>query len=142
MMNITFNIKMPRNIIILIVCLLLSSSVIGGYYFYWTKTPEYSLKIIQEAVQKHDLEKFKMHVDMDTLTSHAVDDLFSDSISKASNNKEANIFAAGFLQLLKPTIVNVVKEKVTYYVENGNAKKTTSTKQQPNDKNIALTDKE
>lgn len=140
-MNFSVNFKLSRSRLGFLICMVMVLTLLGGYYFYWTKTPEYSLKLIQEAIKNHDLEKFKKHVDMDTLVLHVVDDVFIDSVNKVPNNKENNIFATGFLQLVKPNIINSIKEKIADYVENGSDKKSISDNQKVNDKNIALTDK-
>lgn len=44
-------------------------AVLGGagwYWWYYTKTPAYSLGIIKDSIQKHDVNKFKQHVDLDS----------------------------------------------------------------------------
>lgn len=45
------------------------------YLFYYVRMPEYSLKLIQEAIEKHDVVTFRQHVDLDSVVSKAYDDL-------------------------------------------------------------------
>ncbi len=37
------------------------------YFFYWTKTPQYSINLIREAVKTHNTEMFEQYVDLDNL---------------------------------------------------------------------------
>ena len=53
--------KIGLGLIILILC------AIAYYFLYFIKTPAYSIKIIQESIQKHDVATFEKHVDLDTL---------------------------------------------------------------------------
>lgn len=60
--------KIGLGIVIAILC------AIAFYFLYWIKTPAYSLNIIRESVEKHDVATFEKHVDMDTLYTKAFDD--------------------------------------------------------------------
>ena len=117
-MHISFDLTLTRKKKLLAGVLLVLLALLGGWYYYWTKTPTYSLKLIQESVQQHDIEKFKKHVDLDSLSSRLVDDIVGDAVTG-----EKNAFAAGILQLVKPAVVGIIKEKVIYYVENGDKQK-------------------
>lgn len=95
-------------------------AIIGGWYnFYYIKTPEYSLDILQEAVKKHDVEKFKKHVDLESVLSNSVDDLFAIEFKDKVNNEAANEFAKGLVAVLKPTIVSTLKTEIIKSVETG-----------------------
>ena len=50
------------------------------YFFYWTKTPQYSITLIQQAVKNHNVDKFERYVDLDTLYGRAYDDFISKSV--------------------------------------------------------------
>ena len=55
---------------LIIAALILAAAVAGGftwYFGYYTKTPEYSVRMMQEAVAKHDQEKFARYVDVENL---------------------------------------------------------------------------
>ena len=98
---------------------------LAGYFFYWQKTPEYSIGLIKEAVQKRDLVAFQKRVDIDSLYSRAFDDLVSDQMN---TNKEMDqgmkAIAMGFAQLLKPAVVNTLKDATKRYVETGSIETT------------------
>ena len=82
------------------------------YFFYYTKTPVYSMKLIGEAVQKHDLETFDRHVDV----KHMLEKVFDDFVAKESNDKNGSIagdaFALGLVNALKPVAVAELQDAV------------------------------
>ena len=49
--------------------------VVGWYFLYFTKTPVYSLNLAREAVEKHDVNAFKKHVDVDSIIGSGYDDV-------------------------------------------------------------------
>ena len=53
--------KIGIGIVIAVLCAL------AFYFLYWVKSPVYSLNIIKDSIQKHDVNTFEKHVDMDTL---------------------------------------------------------------------------
>lgn len=96
--------------------------VCGGmawYFMYYTKTPTYSLYLIRDAVQKHDVQTFKQHVDLDSVMSRLVDDYLSHKLKNDPEMKD-NPFkglAEGFVNVAKPAMVSVLKDKVIRAVE-------------------------
>lgn len=90
-------------------------------YWYWLRTPQYSLKVIKEAVETHDLGKFEKHVDIDTLVSRLVDQLLDTRLNNKSTiqDEQANAFAAGLVKMLKPQLVSMAKDQIRSYVEKG-----------------------
>ncbi|MDU2064666.1 MAG: DUF4163 domain-containing protein [Sporomusaceae bacterium] len=126
-MNTSFIKNLSKQQIMLAVCMIIGITIASGYYFYWMRTPEYSLKLIQESLKNHDLDQFKKHVDIDSLLSQTIDDV----LEEAGKNKNDNdVFMSGLAQLVKPNIIAVVKEKVFYFVENGNDRKKEASKSQ------------
>ncbi|MBP2630287.1 MAG: hypothetical protein H6Q70_915 [Firmicutes bacterium] len=103
-------------IAIALVVILLGS--LGGYLFYYIKTPTYSLNMIREAIQKHDLATFNKHVDTETLLSRGFDDLIASNMEKETDTA-AKSFAAGFVQMLKPPIVSALNDGIKRFVETG-----------------------
>lgn len=83
--------------------------VIGWYFLYWVKTPSYSLGLIKTAVEKHDLDTFHKHVDLDTLIGGAYDDAANYFLTKEGMN---NPFAMGFVNAMKPGVVNEFKAEI------------------------------
>lgn len=96
--------------------------VCGGmawYFMYYTKTPTYSLYLIQDAVQKHDVPTFKQHVDLDRALSRLVDDFMGYELQNDPEMKD-NPFkglAEGFVNVAKPAMVSAFKDKIIRMVE-------------------------
>lgn len=103
--------------IITLICIIATSA---WYFVYYTKTPEYSLGLIKESVEKHDVAKFNKHVDLDSILSRGYDDLFSAMIeSDKSMSSQGKNFLAGFAQMFKATFINGFKDNIKRYVETG-----------------------
>lgn len=103
--------------IITLICIIATSA---WYFVYYTKTPEYSLGLIKESVEKHDVAKFNKHVDLDSILSRGYDDLFSAMIeSDKSMSSQGKSFIAGFAQMFKATFINGFKDNIKRYVETG-----------------------
>lgn len=64
----------------------------GGYWYfgYYTKTPVYSLRMIQEAVAAHDETQFMRYVDVDTVAASASDALLSGMMDADHSLSEAS----------------------------------------------------
>lgn len=80
------------------------------YFFYWIKTPIYSLGIIRDSVQKHDVTTFEKHVDLDTLYNKGFNDAMIAMGKIEGNDIMSNPFAAGIIQMMKPAVVTALKE--------------------------------
>ena len=81
------------------------------YFFYYTKTPTYSVKLIGEAIQKHDIETFDRHVDL----KHMMGKLYDDYVAKESKDQGSlagNAFALGLVNALKPVAVAEMQDAV------------------------------
>ena len=113
--NKSTNNKKIYKIIGLILLLILAGCAF--YFFYWVKTPQYSLKLIQESVENHDVVSFEKHVDTETLCTQALDAFLTQSMSETDKN---NPFVQGLLQTIKPTLVTALKDEFTEYVRTGN----------------------
>lgn len=103
---------------ILCLCILAGGGL--WYSLYYTKMPEYSLKLIGEAIEKHDIAQFNRHVDLDSTLSRGYDDLMAAMLeADQTMNKEGKSLAGGFIKLFKAPIVSVFKDGITRYVETG-----------------------
>ena len=103
------------------------------YFFYWTKTPQYSITLIQQAVKNHNVDKFERYVDLDTLYGRAYDDFISKSVvPKNDAEKVASAFATGIMQMFKPTVVSALKDATLKEIS-GTQKLEASAKQQKGD---------
>lgn len=103
--------KIGLGIVIAILC------AIAFYFLYWIKTPAYSLNIIRESVEKHDVATFEKHVDMDTLYTKAFDDGIVAVDKIQGDGTLSNPLAVGFLQMLKPPVVAALKNETIEYVK-------------------------
>ncbi len=96
---------------------------IGGliwYFSYYTKTPEYALKMIQESVEKHDMNKFHKYVNTDSLLSDACDALMEGLIdSEQPMPEEAKVALSGFIKMFKTPLINGFKGTINHYIETG-----------------------
>ena len=103
--------KIFVGILVIFICTL------AFYFFYWIKTPTYSLNLIREAVQKHDVTSFEKHVDMDTLSNKAFDDGIVAVDKIQGDGTLSNPLAVGFLQMLKPPVVAALKNETIEYIK-------------------------
>lgn len=92
-------------------------AIAGWWFLYYTKTPTYSLGLVKTAINQHDIETFKKHVDLDTFMDSAIDD-FINSDDKVAEMKD-NPFASGLIQMLKPTLIDYSKKQIYALVEKG-----------------------
>ncbi|GMA99462.1 hypothetical protein [Pelosinus sp. IPA-1] len=105
-------------------------------YWYWLRTPQYSLKIIKDAVETHDLQKFEKHVDIETLVSRVIDQVLDSKVNNKNEvqDEQTNAFAAGLIKMLKPQFVLMAKDQIRSYVEKGSTE-TQPKNNQPKNKN-------
>lgn len=80
------------------------------YFLYWVKTPQYSIGLIREAVVNHDVVKFEKHVNLDKLLNRAFDDVITAQGKITGENIRDNAFANGIINMLKPNVVNALKD--------------------------------
>lgn len=78
------------------------------YNLYWVKTPQYSLTLIQKAIQTHDVNSFEQHVNLDSIYNKGIDDLLAASM-KGQGISKMDAFSAGIIQMLKPNLVSWLK---------------------------------
>lgn len=111
--------KMKQNKVMSIIIGLVILAIIGAafYFLYWVKTPQYSLKLIRDSVEKHDVATFEKHVDLTTITGQALDALMAQEMSKEDMN---NPLVAGIIQTMKPVMVESLKNGFIEYVRSGN----------------------
>ena len=120
--------KIGIGVIVAILC------AVAFYFLYWIKTPVYSLNIIKESIQKHDTTTFEKHVDMDTLYVKAFDDSIVAMSRIQGDDTLSNPFAAGIIQMLKPTVVSALKQQTIEFVK---GEKESSNKQTNEANNMA-----
>lgn len=104
-----------RNIIFLVIIAIIAAGAF--YFFYWVKTPQYSIGIIRDSIQKHDLVKFEKHVDMQSLYSRAFDDVIAISLKEEN---QSNKLAIGLAATFKPIAITTFIDQTKRYIESGN----------------------
>ena len=82
------------------------------YFLYWVKTPQYSVGLIREAVQKHDVAKFEKHVNLDKILPRAFDDSLVAQEKLTGEKIQDNPLFAGFKNLIRSGIVPILKEEI------------------------------
>ena len=93
--------------------LVLVLGALAFYFLYWTKTPEYSLNLVREAVKNHNTEQFERHVDLDSLLNKGYDDFIAYYLK--TEGKDLGGFqtlAAGAAQMMKPSLVASLKSEI------------------------------
>ena len=100
---------------------LLLALVGGGYYYYRTvkSGPGGALVAAAAAVQTHDMATFEKYVDVNSVTSHLVDDVAQQSSALTSLMPGGSLMMGGALKLLKPTLAKAAHNEVQRYVETG-----------------------
>lgn len=94
----------------------------GGYWYVdiYTKTPEYTLKMVQEAVSDHNKEKLDKYVAVDHLLDTASDDMLDGLIQAmvpaTGDTREA---VSNLSRMFKTPVVTSLRTAVVNYVEYG-----------------------
>ena len=108
--------------------------VLGWYFLYFTKTPVYSLNLAREAVEKHDVNAFKKHVDMDSIIGSSYDDVVVMQLEDPEiKNSPFKDLAEVMFQGLKPKIVPILSNEIY----NAIAKQPESSEQNAREKQAA-----
>lgn len=109
---------MSKKKIIIAVLIAVIAIVLGWYFWYFTKTPVYSLNLVRESVEKHDVVTFKKHVDVESIIGSGYDDFvdvqMNDPLIKDNPFKG---FAEVMLKGLKSQIVPVLTQEIYNGVE-------------------------
>lgn len=96
---------------------------IGGIYWYlavYTKTPEYSMQMIQNAMERHDKAKFHKYVDIDLVLDGAYDDLVLGLMDAGQPMSQETKAAVGdIVKVMKAPLITSFKTAIDQYVETG-----------------------
>ncbi len=93
--------------------LIVAAIVTGGGFWYWTSTPQYAVQQATKAIKEHDVVAFHNWVDVQSLSSSAVDDLVSEPIKKAGGvGLLKRIVGFGLVTLFKPTVVQSLENQI------------------------------
>lgn len=87
-------------------------------YWYWTTTPFYSILEIRESIIHHDLKTFEQYVDVERVSSHMIDGFLTPQVrSRLSKGVLGDLLGSGLISLVKPTLMDVIKNEVSHFVE-------------------------
>lgn len=96
---------------------------IGGIWWYatqYTKTPEYTIEMVQDAVNNHDKDKLYKYVDvdhiLDTASDAMLDGIIEATIPAVGDTKDA---ISNLTKMFKQPVVMSLQTAVNNYVEQG-----------------------
>jgi hypothetical protein len=84
----------------------------GLFHWYWTTTPSYAITGIVEAVRKHDPALVEKYVDIDSIASHAFDDLLDGPARSELLGRMDTFVGVGFVRFFKQEIVGIAHERI------------------------------
>jgi len=99
-------------------------AIAGGIgYWQWTRTPAYSIKKLVSAIKDHDRDDVEKYLDVGSLATGLIDQFFAQLPQEHSSDHQwtaaDQTIAHGFLEMVKPKLVSIAKEKFLSYVETG-----------------------
>lgn len=110
-----------RQVFGLVVILIIAAIAGTAWYFYNQRhSPEYALKEIQIAIEKHDADAFRHYVNLDLLTSRAYDDLTADLFSyDATLTAATKASYEKFYIMVKPQLTSGTEDIIVRRVADG-----------------------
>lgn len=109
---------------IFIAALIVVIIVIGGsigYFNFYVKTPEYTLKAVQDAVENHDIDEFNRYVDVDNVVAGVTNNMLDAIIASQSNlPEEAKVAMNSLATMFKAPLVASINDGLTTFVKTGN----------------------
>ncbi len=105
----------------LILLVLLVALGAGGYYYYRSlrQGPSGALVAAAAAVQTHDMPTFEKYVDVNSVTTHLVDDVTQQGSALTALVPGGGLLMGSAMRLLKPTLARAAHQEVQRYVETG-----------------------
>ena len=105
----------------LLILVILAAVALGGYYYFQTlkNGPKGALAQAASAVQAHDMATFEKYVDVNSLTSHLVDDVVSQGSAVTSLVPGGSLAVGMALRFAKPALAKAAHNEVQRYVETG-----------------------
>ena len=81
------------------------------YFLYFVRTPAYALNQARLALREHNTAKFEQYVDLQSVLDNAFEDIIKAESKINNDNLFSNPFALGILHMLKPSVVNLMKQE-------------------------------
>jgi hypothetical protein len=100
----------------------------GGYYYYRNlkQGPSGALASAAAAVQTHDMATFEKYVDVNSVTTHLVDDVAKQGSLLTSLVPGGSLMMGGAMRMLKPALAKAAHQEVQRYVETGSLEAATA----------------
>ena len=93
----------------LLICVALAAAAF--YFLYFIRTPAYALNQARIALKEHDTAKFEQYVDVQCVLDNAFEDIIKAESKINNDNIFSNPFAMGILHMLKPAVVDLLKQE-------------------------------
>ncbi len=110
---------MKKTVTFVLLAMLIGLIAGGLWYRNYTRSPEYSLLKIREAIGQHDVDLFEKHVDVDGVTSSLIDQLMAEFNEEADGEGLGGALAQGLIGLMKPRLADAFREQILQAVETG-----------------------
>lgn len=81
------------------------------YFLYFVRTPAYALNQAHVAIKEHNAAKFEQYVDLDSVLDNAFEDIIKAESKINNDNIFSNPFALGILHMLKPPVIDLMKQE-------------------------------
>lgn len=107
-----------KKLLLLVLLLALGA---GGYFYYQSlkQGPKGALVLAAAAVQAHDMATFERYVDVNSVTTHLVDDVTQQGAVLTALVPGGGLLMGGAMRLLKPTLAKAAHQEVQRFVETG-----------------------
>lgn len=96
-----------------ILIVLISILSTAFYFIYWTKTPTYSLKMLEESVQTNNIKTFEKYFDLNVICEKSFDDILA--IKK--KNRTISILAYLFNPIDKIKAIGSLKTRTINFIK-------------------------
>lgn len=96
--------------------------LLGAWYFgHYTKTPDYALQQIDQALEKKDVARFAEYVDVDGVLDSSYDDFMNGILdTEQPLDEEARAAVGSFAQMVRAPLLASFRQAIMTHVETGN----------------------
>ena len=99
-------------VILLAICLLA-----GAGWWYWTTTPQYAVQQAANAIKAHDVQTFHNWVDVEEVSSSAIDDLLAEPARAVGGaGIVERIVGISIMSIFKPNVVQSMDKQIDNWV--------------------------
>ncbi len=108
-----------RTLVVVFVAIAVICSAGFAWRHHVIRSPEYSLRRLANAVERHDVATFQELVDVDTVVNRFLDASLAASLADTTDTSLGASIGKGLLALMKPRIADELKASITAVVERG-----------------------